>query len=452
VYFRKWIFEMSYLHLCSKTGRLRVLILVAVALLLLSGAWAGAGNCQQPPPPPSPPPTVTIDLQRAVQLALQHNHVLLAAKTQVTQSKANEVTASLRPNPVLTWNDFFLPFFSPSQLNGDYITNAGEFDLLFSYTFERGRKRKWRMENARDNTDVVQSQVQDSERALTFNVAQQFINILLAESSLSFAQQNLASFEQTLKVSQERYNKGAISEGDLLKIKLQRLQFQEDVASARLARQQALDALRDLLGYESVPRNYDVVGTLEYTPIQGNVEDFQAKALNLRQDLRAANQAVVAARSGYMLARANGKRDLTLTSGYSHVAAANDASFSVNMEIPLFDRNQGEIARTHAAITQSEEVKNAAQQAVMTDVSTAYEAVKTGERIVQLYQSGYLKDSKESLDISQYAYQRGAASLLDFLDAERSYRSTELTYRETLATYMLAVEQLHEAVGERPMP
>jgi cobalt-zinc-cadmium efflux system outer membrane protein len=153
-----------------------------------------------------------------------------------------------------------------------------------------------------------------------------------------------------------------------------------------------------------------------------------------------------------MLARANGKRDLTFTSGYSHVAAANDASFSVNMEVPLFNRNQGEIARTHAAITQSEEAKTATQQAVMTDVAAAYEAVKSGEGIIQLYQSGYLKDSRESLDISRYAYQRGAASLLDFLDAERSYRSTELTYRETLAAYMLAVEQLHEAVGERPQP
>jgi outer membrane protein, heavy metal efflux system len=255
-----------------------------------------------------------------------------------------------------------------------------------------------------------------------------------------------------LKVSQERYKGGAISEGDLLKIKLQMLSFQRDVASSKLARRQALDALRDLLGYDSVPRNYDVVGGLAYTPIQGNVEDYQSKALSLRPDLQAANQAVVAAKSRYTLARANGKRDLTLSSGYTRLAAANNADFSFNIEIPLFDRNQGEIARTHAAITQSEETKDATRQAVMTDVATAYEAVKTGEGIVQLYESGYLKESKESLDISRYAYQRGAASLLDFLDAERSYRSTELTYRDNLATYMLAVEQLHEAVGERPKP
>ena len=438
---------MSDLHISSRIRRPRVLILVVLAGLLLSGAWAGVGYCQQPPPP-----TVRIDLKQAIQLALQHNHALLAAKTQVTQSKADEVTASLKPNPTFTWNGLFWPFFSPSQFNSDYIDNVTEFDALFGYTFERGHKRKWRMRTAKDDTAVVQSQIRNNERALTFNVAQQFINILLAESSLSFAQQNLSSFQQTLKVSQERYKKGAISEGDLLKIKLQMLAFQKDLASSRLARQQALDSLRDLLGYESVPRNYDVIGKLDFAPVQGNVEDYQSKALSMRPDLQGATQAVIAAKSRYMLAKANGKRDLTFTSGYSHVGYAHDASFSINMDIPIFDRNQGEIARTHAAITQSEEAKDATRQAVMTDVATAYEAVKTGEGIVQLYQSGYLKESKESLDISRYAYQRGAASLLDFLDAERSYRSTELTYRDTLATYMLAVEQLHEAVGERPMP
>jgi len=441
---------MTDLHFCFPRIRRSVGILLAGAALLIAGGWPGVARAQQTQPPR--PPTVRINLKRAIQLALEHNHALLAAKSQVTQSKANEVTASLRPNPVFTWNGLFWPFFSPSQLNRDYIDNVTEFDALFAYTFERGHKRKWRMQSARDTTAVIQSQVQDSERALTFNVAQQFVSALLAESSLSFAQQNLANFQQTLDVSEERYKKGAISEGDLLKIKLQLLDFQKDVASAQLAREQALDSLRDLMGYGSVPQNYDVVGTLDYTPVQGNVEDYQAKALNLRPDLHAATQAVVAAKSTYMLAKADGKRDLTLTSGYSHVGYANDASFSVNMEIPLFDRNQGEIARTHAAITQSEEEKSATQQAVMTDVSTAYEAVKTGGRIIQLYQSGYLKESKESLDISQYAYQRGAASLLDFLDAERSYRSTEVTYRETLATYMLAVEQLREAVGTRQLP
>ena len=89
---------------------------------------------------------------------------------------------------------------------------------------------------------------------------------------------------------------------------------------------------------------------------------------------------------------------------------------------------------------------------MLTDVANAYESLRTNDQIVQLYQSGYLKQAEDSRDISQYAYQRGAASLLDYLDAERSYRATELAYRQSLATYMSALEQLRQAVGTRSLP
>jgi len=201
-----------------------------------------------------------------------------------------------------------------------------------------------------------------------------------------------------------------------------------------------------------VPANYDVAGDLTYTPLHLNREDLQAMAMGLRPDLMAAKQGVTAADSQYLLAKANGKRNLTTTLDYTHVSGLNNASFIMNIEIPIFDRNQGEIARTHYAITQSQELKTAAEETVMTDVATAYEAVKTGDQVVGLYQSGYLKQAQESRDISEYAYRRGAASLLDFLDAERSYRATQLAYRQALATDMLALEQLREAVGTRNLP
>jgi outer membrane protein, heavy metal efflux system len=207
-----------------------------------------------------------------------------------------------------------------------------------------------------------------------------------------------------------------------------------------------------LLGYDAVPSDYDVIGGLAFTPLHGNKEDMESAALNHRPDLQAAKESVTAAQSGFRLAKANGKRDLTTSAGYTRVGGANNASFIFNIEIPIFDRNQGNIARAHAAITQSEEAEIAAQESVLSDVSTAYDAVKTGEKIVQLYRSGYLKEAKDSLNISQYAYQRGAVSLLNFLDAERSYRDTQLAYRQTLAAYMLAREQLREAVGTRQLP
>ena len=89
---------------------------------------------------------------------------------------------------------------------------------------------------------------------------------------------------------------------------------------------------------------------------------------------------------------------------------------------------------------------------MLTDVANAYEALRTDDQVVQIYQSGYLKQAQDSLDISQYGYQRGASTLLDFLDAQRSYRAIELAYRQSLATYMVALEQLRQAVATRSLP
>ena len=118
----------------------------------------------------------------------------------------------------------------------------------------------------------------------------------------------------------------------------------------------------------------------------------------------------------------------------------------------IFDRNQGEIARTGYALTQAQELQRAASDAVLSDVGSEFEAAKSSGDIVQLYTSGYLKQAQDSRDISEYAYKRGGASLLDFLDAERSYRATQLGYREALASYMTALEQLKQAVGTRNLP
>jgi cobalt-zinc-cadmium efflux system outer membrane protein len=85
-------------------------------------------------------------------------------------------------------------------------------------------------------------------------------------------------------------------------------------------------------------------------------------------------------------------------------------------------------------------------------VHDAYEGLRENERVVQLYRSGYLDVAQKDRDISEYAYKRGAASLLDFLDAERSYRATQLAYRQSLASYLLALEQLRESVGVRSIP
>jgi cobalt-zinc-cadmium efflux system outer membrane protein len=399
-----------------------------------------------------PPPLVRVDLDQAIRLALRHNHMLNAERTLIPQSRDQEITASLRPNPVFLTDGLFIPFFNPNSLNGSILNNISEFDAGVSYTVERGHKRQARLLAARDQTSVTVSQIGDAERTLTYNVAQQFIQVVLAKSTLQFADQDLKSFENTVSISQEQYKSGGISEGDYLKTKLQLLQFQTDVSAAQVAFVQAKYGLRQLTGYNALPANFDVIGKLAYTPFPLNLQDLEAQALQLRPDLLAAKQGVTAADSQYRLARANGKRDFTGQFSYTHVSGLNNGSLFGSIEIPIFDRNQGEIARTHVAITQAQESEKAASDQVLTDVQNAYAAVQTSAEVVQLYESGYLKEAQESRDISQYAYRRGAASLLDFLDAERSYRATQLAYRQALAAYMTSVEQLREAVGTRNLP
>lgn len=396
----------------------------------------------------TPRPAVLLTMDQAITLALANSPSLNATRSQIQQSQAQEVTANLRPNPVVSWDSQFLPLFSPGQFSFDNL----QFDIGLGYLFERGHKRQNRLQAARDQTEVTRSQVADTARTLIFNVGQQFINVLLANSNLQLAEEDVKSFQQTVDITEERYKAGDISEGDYLKIKLQSLQFQTDVSSARVARAQALGSLRQLIGYAAVPRNYDVAGDLEYQPLTASLETLETTALRERPDYRAAEQGITAAKSQISLAKANGKQDINASFNYSRVSGLNTSSLFFSIPLPLFNRNQGEIARTRFALDQASLTARAAQDTVMTDVSNAFEAATTNQDVVKLYISGYLKQALDSRDISAYAYKGGAATLLDFLDAERSYRATQLAYRQALAAYMLSLEQLRQAVGTRSLP
>lgn len=415
---------------------------LATRSVLIVFAMLGVARAQAP---------VRITLDQAIDLAIAHNHVLKATQTQIQQNQAQEVTAALRPNPTLTADALFVPI-EPQNFNSNVISNVTEFDASVSYLFERGGKRHRRIEAARDVTGQTRYQVSDAERALMFNTAQQFITVQLAESNLDLANQDLASFQQTVDIAKAQYKAGAISEGDLLKVTVQLLQFQTDVSAAKVAKVQALASLREFLGYDAVPANYDVEGDLTYQPLQLNRDDLQLKAFKNRPDLLAAREGVRVSEGQYALAKANGKVDVTGALTYTHVSDQNSMGVTVSFPLPVFDRNQGEIARTRYAMTAAQETASAASDTVLTDVDSAYAAFSVNQEVVNLYTGGYLKQAQDSRDISEYAYHRGAASLLDFLDAERSYRATQLGYRQALANYLIAVEQLKEAVGSRKLP
>src|SRR5579872_1768026 len=365
----------------------RLFFVLAGLILVLAGAAAGQS------------PTL-ISLDQAIDLALAHNHALKATRTLILQNQAQEITANLRPNPSLGADSQFIPIFSPQDFSTDDLNLTQQFDIGIGYLFERGHKRQRRLQAARDQTAVTRAQVTDAERTLAFNVGQQFISVLLAESTLQFALQDLQGFQQTVDISETQLKAGSIGEGDYLKIKLQLLQFQTDVSSARLAKAQALVGLRELLGYNAVPADFDVVGDLAYQPLKANVEDLQMRAMRERPDFRAAELGITAAQSQIRLAQANAKVDVTGTYDFTHVSGENTASIFANFPLPIFDRNQGEIARTRYALTQAQQQQQAASDTVLSDVANAFEAVRSNDEVVQLYTSGYLKQAQDSRDIS----------------------------------------------------
>lgn len=457
----------------SRTSLFVLMFLMLPAILLgqattsLNSSGSAQGNAQMPGQVSAPagagaqstgatqvtdrPAATLITLDQAIQMALTNSPAIKAARTQIQQNQAQEITANLRPNPTLSADSQFLPVFS-GDFSTDTLNNIQQFDIGLGYLFERGHKRQNRLQAARDTTAVTAAQVADTERTLTFNVAQQFINVLLAKSTLQFALDALNSFQVTVTISDQRYRAGDISEADNLKIKLQLLQFQTDVSSARVAKVQALGSLRQLVGFSSLPHDFDCVGDLEYQPLTVALADLQVKALAERPDLKAARIGIKAANSQINLAKANAKVDVNASASFSHVSGFSSTSLFVGVPLPIFDRGQGEIARTRFALTQAELTTKAQEDTVLTDVTNAYESAASNQDVVKLYLSGYLKQAQDSRDISQYAYKAGAATLLDFLDAERSYRSVQLAYRQAVAAYMLSLEQLRQATGVRSLP
>ncbi len=425
----------------------------AATLSLAGFLTCGCAPCiaQTPPAQGAAQTNATLTLDDATRLALEHNQTLRAQRLGIDQAKANEITAALKPNLVFTNTNEDFPIFDPSSLTLENIKTNQEFLAAVNYTIERGGKRMKRVQVAQDATDVTTKAVADNERQLRFQVAQAFIGVLLAKSNLEFARADLKDFTQVVEINKRRLDAGDISEADYLKITLQQLQFEQDVSAAEIALVQGKATLRQLAGYDTVPENFDVIGELKHTNYTVTQPDLEKEALLSRPDYLAAQSALKLANDTVTLAYGNRARDLTVESEYKRNGDVNGVGFGFSIEIPIHDRNQGEIARSKAAVSQAQEGAEAVRVGVLTDLRSSYAGYQTSGQVAALFESGYLNQATQSREISNYAYQRGAASLLDLLDAERSYRATQLAYRQALAAYMSSVEQINLAVGRRVM-
>lgn len=380
------------------------------------------------------------------------NPTLKAARANIDESRAEEITAYLRPNPDFTLTTDGLQI---TRNQGVWRPLSGVFEVPgVSYLHERQHKRELRLQSAKETTDVTISQYADQERSLIFNLRNAFVQTLQAKAVLANAKENLNYWDHELNVNRERFKAGDLAEVDLDRLELQRVQFESDYETALVNLRTAKIQLLMLLNGTTPIEKFDVTAPFEFSAELKPLEDFRNIAVATRPDLKAAVQSVELARTNYRLAIANGSTDPTFSVWFTHNAsianpfANNTMGGSISIPLRIFDRNQGEKARTRIDIGRNERLRDATQAQVFSDVDSAYWTLMQAINLLKPYKAKYLPVAVIVRDKVEYSFQRGGASLLDFLDAEKSYRDTRLAYINLVGSYLTAAAQMNVAVGQ----
>jgi cobalt-zinc-cadmium efflux system outer membrane protein len=381
------------------------------------------------------------------------NPTLKAAQLNIDESKAEEVTAYLRPNPDFSATiDQINPFSKQAPPSGGADAYAPFAYALpsasFSYLHERRHKRELRLESAKETTDITASTYHDQERGLIFNLRSAFVQTLQAKAVLENAKQNLEYWDHELSVSRARFKAGDLAQVDLDRLELQRVQFESDFETAivnlRTSKIQVLLLLNDRTPIEQ----FDVSGPFDFTDQLMPMQEFRNIALDTRPDLKAAVQSVTLAKTNYDLAVANGSTDPTFSVDFARNPPI-PVYMGVSVSIPLriFDRNQGEKARTRIDIGRNERLLDAARAQVFSDVDSAYVTLISAVNLLRPYKDRYLKLAEDTRDRVTFSYRNGGASLLDYLDAEKAYRDVRLAYLNLIGSYLTAAAQMNMAAG-----
>jgi cobalt-zinc-cadmium efflux system outer membrane protein len=374
------------------------------------------------------------------------NPSLRAGQIGVDESRASEITAYLRPNPNFSiLADQIDPFpGGPHHSTFGFLLSVA----AVSYLHERQHKRELRLESAQKATGIVASGQADLERTLIFDLRMAFVQTLQEKAILDLAKENLTYYDHVLDVNRDRYKAGAIAQVDLDRLELQRVQYESDLQTADVNLRTAKIQLLALLNERTPVEQFDVTGLFDFSRQIAPLDEVRQSALDTRPDLRAALESVDKAKTDHRLAVANGSTDPTFGFDVGRNPPIDQyIGFSVSVPLRVFDRNQGEKLRTQLDIDRSEKLMEAARAQVFSDVDSAYASVNSTVVLLQPYKERYLQQASRIRDTIAFSYEHGAASLLDFLNAQADYRSVQVNYLNLVAAYLDAANQLNLAVG-----
>lgn len=389
--------------------------------------------------------------QETVERFKANNPTLLAGQVNIDESRADEITAYLRPNPDFSFSTDGFQIY-PHQGVWQPFTGV-LFTPSVSYLHEREHKRELRLASAKQATAVAVSTQADLERTLIYNLRDAFVRVLTAKAVLGVAKDNLTFYDKEIEINRQRFDAGAISKADFQRVELQRIQYESDVETANVNLRTAKIDLLALMRDRTPVNDFDVESPFDFSALTTSLADLRQAALSTRPDLKEAEQSLEKARTDHQLAVSNGSTDPTFSVWYTHngsfanPVAYNTVGGSVSIPLRIFDRNQGEKLRTQLDVTRNQKLVDAAQITALHDVDSAYATVESTLTLLGPYKEKYLKEAEEVRDTVSFAYQHGAASLLDFIDALKEYRDTQLNYVNLVGSYQSAANQLNLAVG-----
>ena len=400
-----------------------------------------------------PGDVLTVDL--AVNEAIAHNLDFFAQKYDLSIAEAQILTAKLRPNPLLTLDadhlDFLGTGFSTTAPPGKMPNNGGptEYSARMDYLYERGGKRQARTALAVGNRDVTRLGLADSVRGLIQSVQSAYVDVVIAKDALKLAQENLKTFDDIVTINQSRFKVGDIGEVELMRSEVAQLQFANSVRQAELQVNSSLSKLQLLLGRTKLQR-FDVVDDLRHDMSNLTRDALVDQAMQQRPDLQALVRDEGRAGADLRLQKANAKVDWVFGTEYRKqdaTAHADTMGLFLNSPVPLFNRNQGEIARAQQAELQAQARTRAQRATVENDVDLALLEYQTARTSLEKIEGSMVGKARDVRGISEYAYKRGDISFVDFLDAVRAYNDTMQSYNDARAQYARSLYGLDAATG-----
>ena len=379
------------------------------------------------------------------------NPSLRAGQIGVDESKANETTAYLRPNPNLSLLADQIDPFPGGPSHGAFAYWLPSATL--TYLHERQHKRELRLDSAKQATGIAVANQSDLERNLLFNLRSAFVQTLQQKAVRDLAKENIDYYDHVLGVNRDRFNAGGIAQVDLDRLELQRVQYESDLQAAEVNLRTAKIQMLALLDDRTPVDQFDVTGPFDFSAQIAPLDEVRQIALDNRPDLKAALQSVDKAKTDHRLAVAMGSTDPTFGFDVGRNPPIDEyIGFSVSIPLRIFDRNQGEKLRTQLDIDRNERLMEVTRTQVFSDVDSAYATLTSTVGLLQSYKQRYLTQASRVRDTISFSYEHGAASLLDFLNAQADYRGVQLNYLNLVGSYLDAASQLNLAVGREVIP